>query len=94
LNGRIYIELINGPMLFDHKSTPAEYSAGLKLTIERGWLGPHRSRTFVRFTQAGRICMPEECGRAAIIPAGQMFEAVASYWNLSQEEAFFSVANL
>jgi hypothetical protein len=52
-DGRIYIELINGPMLFEHKATPAEYSAGLKLAIEHGWLELHRSGTFVRFTQAG-----------------------------------------
>jgi hypothetical protein len=37
-DGRIYIELINDPMLFEHKATPAEYGAGLKLAIERGWL--------------------------------------------------------
>jgi hypothetical protein len=37
-DGRIYIELINGPMLFEHKATPAEYGAGLKLAINRGWL--------------------------------------------------------
>jgi hypothetical protein len=36
--GRIHIELLNGPMLFEHKATPAEYTAGLKLAIERGWL--------------------------------------------------------
>jgi hypothetical protein len=48
-----FIELINGPMLFEHKATPAEYSAGLKLAIERDWLELHRSGTFVRFTQAG-----------------------------------------
>ncbi len=53
MDGRIYIELVNGPMLFEHKATPAEYSAGLKLAIERGWLELHRSGTFVRFTQAG-----------------------------------------
>jgi len=29
-DGRIYIELLNGPMLFELKATPAEYSAGLK----------------------------------------------------------------
>jgi hypothetical protein len=52
-DGRIHIELINAPMLFEHKATPAEYSAGLKLAIERGWLELHRSGTFVRFTQAG-----------------------------------------
>jgi hypothetical protein len=27
-DGRIYIELLNGPMLFEHKATPAEYSVG------------------------------------------------------------------
>jgi hypothetical protein len=51
-DGRIYIELING-MLFEHKGTPAEYSAGLKLAIERGWPELDRSGTFVKFTQAG-----------------------------------------
>jgi hypothetical protein len=34
--GRIYIEVINGPFLLQHKGTPAEYSAGLELCIERG----------------------------------------------------------
>jgi hypothetical protein len=28
-NGRIYIELINGPFLFREGATPAEYKAGL-----------------------------------------------------------------
>ena len=37
-DGRIYIELINAPFLFREGATPAEYSAGLKLAIERGWL--------------------------------------------------------
>jgi hypothetical protein len=27
-DGRIYIELINSPMLLEHKATPAEYGAG------------------------------------------------------------------
>jgi hypothetical protein len=36
-DGRIYIELINGPFLFELKGTPAEYSAGLDRSIERGW---------------------------------------------------------
>jgi hypothetical protein len=52
-DGRIYIELINGPMLFEHKATPAEYGAGLKLAIDRGWLELDRSGTFVKFTQQG-----------------------------------------
>jgi hypothetical protein len=48
-----YIELINGPMLFEHKASPAEYWAGLNFAIERGWLEYDRSGTFVRFIQAG-----------------------------------------
>jgi hypothetical protein len=52
-DGPIHIELLNGPMLFEHKATPAEYSAGLKLAIERGWITFDRSGTYVRFTQAG-----------------------------------------
>jgi hypothetical protein len=47
-----YIELLNGPMLFEHKATPAEYTGGLK-AIERGWLAVHESGTYVKFTQAG-----------------------------------------
>ena len=35
-DGRIFIELLNGPFLFEHKGSPSEYSAGPKLAIERG----------------------------------------------------------
>jgi len=52
-DGRIYIELINGPFLFREKGTPDEYKAGLDLMIERGWLQMHESGTYVKFTQAG-----------------------------------------
>jgi hypothetical protein len=52
-DGRIYIELINGPFLFKDKGSPAEYGAGMKLALERGWLVMHESGTFVRFTPAG-----------------------------------------
>jgi hypothetical protein len=52
-DGRIHIEKINGPMLFQLKATPAEYKAGLDRAIEKGWLDQHESGTFVRFTQAG-----------------------------------------
>jgi hypothetical protein len=51
--GRIYIEKINGPFPFGDKATPAEYSAGLKLAIKRGWLTLHESGTYAKFTQAG-----------------------------------------
>ena len=52
-DGRIHIEKINGPFLFKDKGSPAEYGAGMKLAIERGWLEMHESGTFVRFTPAG-----------------------------------------
>ena len=52
-DGRIHIEKINGPFLYRGRGTPAEYKAGLDLTIERGWLVLHESGTFVRFTQSG-----------------------------------------
>jgi hypothetical protein len=52
-DGRIYIELINGPFLCEFKGNPQECGAGLNLAIERGWLAMHESGTYVRFTQAG-----------------------------------------
>jgi hypothetical protein len=52
-DGRIHIEKINGPMLYQEKATPTEYKAGLARAIEEGWLVLHESGTFVRFTQAG-----------------------------------------
>jgi hypothetical protein len=47
-DGRIFIELINGPFLFEHKCSPAEHGPGLKLAIERGWLWMHESGTYVK----------------------------------------------
>ena len=49
---RIHIEKINGPFL-KAGGSPAEYGAGLKLAIERGWLWLHESGTYVKFTPAG-----------------------------------------
>jgi hypothetical protein len=54
MDGRILIERLNGAMLYQRKATPAEYTAGLDLAIERGWLDLHESGTFVRFTQSGK----------------------------------------
>jgi hypothetical protein len=51
--GRIHIEKINGPFLYEFKGSPAEYGAGLDLAIARGWLWKHESGTYVKFTQAG-----------------------------------------
>ena len=52
-DGRIHIEKINGPFLFRDGGSPAEYSAGMKLAIERGWLWLHESGTYLKFTPAG-----------------------------------------
>jgi hypothetical protein len=57
-DGRIFIELINGPFLYDNKGSPAEYGAGLKLAIEHGWLWKHESGTYVKLTQAGADIEP------------------------------------
>ena len=53
VQGRIHIEKINEAFLFRDRGSPAEYGAGLKLAIERGWLKMHESGTFVTFTPAG-----------------------------------------
>jgi hypothetical protein len=52
-DGRIHIEKINGPFLYEHGGLPGQYGAGMKLAIERGLLWMHESGTFVKFTQAG-----------------------------------------
>jgi hypothetical protein len=44
---------INEPFLVRDRGSPAEYGAGLKLAIERGWLAMHDSGTFDTFAPAG-----------------------------------------
>ncbi|WP_312016009.1 hypothetical protein [Bradyrhizobium sp. JYMT SZCCT0428] len=58
-DGRIHIEKINGPMLFQHGASPTEYKAGLDLAIARGWPLLHESGTYVKFTPAGdgSVCL-------------------------------------
>jgi hypothetical protein len=51
-NGRIHIEKINGPFLYQLKGTPAECKAGLDCAIANGWLWLRESGTYVRFTDA------------------------------------------
>jgi hypothetical protein len=52
-DGRIHIEKINWPFLSELKGSPAEYGAGLKLAIERGWLWLHESGRYVKLTESG-----------------------------------------
>jgi hypothetical protein len=52
-DGRIHVEKINSPFLFEHGGLPAEYSAGMTLAITRGLLWMHESGTYVKLTQTG-----------------------------------------
>ena len=52
-DGRIHVEKVNVPFLYEIKGTPDQYRAGIALAIERGWIVMHESGTFFRFTQAG-----------------------------------------
>ena len=52
-DGRIHIEKVNAPFLYEERGSPAEYKAGLDLAVARGWLALHESGTYVRFTEAG-----------------------------------------
>src|SRR5262249_8311939 len=54
-DGRIHIEKINGPFLYQLKGTPAEYKAGLDRSISNGWLWQHESGTYVKFTEGGAM---------------------------------------
>jgi hypothetical protein len=45
--------LVNGPFLYEHKGSPAEYKAGLDLAVAKGWLALHESGTYLKFTQEG-----------------------------------------
>jgi hypothetical protein len=49
-DGRIYIEKLNYPFI---GKSPAEYSAGLLLCLDRGWLMRHESGTYVKILLAG-----------------------------------------
>jgi hypothetical protein len=40
-------------LLFKERGTPTEYRAGIRLTIERGWLWMHENGTYVKVTQTG-----------------------------------------
>ena len=51
-DGRIYIELINGPFLKEG-GTPDQYRAALASVVASGWLLRHESGTYVKFTPAG-----------------------------------------
>ena len=52
-DGRIYIERINAPFMFELKGSGTEFGAGLKYAVERGWLWKHESGTYVKLMSPG-----------------------------------------
>ena len=57
VNGRIHIEKINAPFLSKNgcKATGAEFGAGIRYAVEKGWLELHESGTFVTLLRTIRI---------------------------------------
>ncbi|MET3972449.1 hypothetical protein ACVWXN_000167 [Bradyrhizobium sp. i1.4.4] len=51
-DGRIYIERINAPFMFELKGSGSEFGAGLKHAVAHGWLELHESGTYVRLKKA------------------------------------------
>ncbi|SDK42309.1 hypothetical protein [Bradyrhizobium ottawaense] len=47
VHGRTHVEKFNGPFLFVDMATPAEYSAGMNILVERGFCQWHESGTFI-----------------------------------------------
>jgi hypothetical protein len=46
-------------MIFEEKTSPAEYKAELNLAIARGLVKMHESGTYVKFTHAAPNCSRE-----------------------------------
>lgn len=55
VNGRIHIEKINAPFLSKDgcKATGAEFGAGIRYAVAKGWLDLHESGTYVKLLPAG-----------------------------------------
>ena len=52
-DGRVHIEKINAPFLYNLKASGPEFGAGIKHAVDQGWLELHESGTFVLSTKAG-----------------------------------------
>jgi hypothetical protein len=79
-DGRIYIEKINGPFLFELKGTPAEYKAGLDCAIENGWLASLEQQIFRRAGKSHSIWSAE-------LPRSMATEDQADWAALSRRQA-------
>jgi hypothetical protein len=54
-DGRIHIEKINYPFLYTLKASGAEFGAGIRCAVEKGWLELHESGTYVRLTPSENL---------------------------------------
>lgn len=52
-DGRVHIEKINYPFLYTLKGSGAEFGAGIRCAVEKGWLELHESGTYVRLLRPG-----------------------------------------
>ncbi|WFU76955.1 hypothetical protein QA642_14865 [Bradyrhizobium sp. CB2312] len=52
-DGRIRIEKLNAPFLYQLKASGPEFGAGIKYAVEKGWLELHESGTYVRLLTPG-----------------------------------------
>ncbi|OSJ18204.1 hypothetical protein BST63_06080 [Bradyrhizobium canariense] len=57
-DGRIHIEKINYPFLYTLKASGAEFGAGIRCAVEKGWLELHESGTYVRLLKPGEDLLP------------------------------------
>ena len=55
-DGRIYIERVNAPFLVAGGAGD-DFRAGIQRAIAKGWLWRHESGTYVKFTDAGAVCL-------------------------------------
>ena len=47
-DSRVHIEKITYPFLYTLKGSGAEFGAGIRCAVEKGWLELHESGTYVR----------------------------------------------
>src|SRR3954470_19874363 len=53
-DGRIHIEKINYPFLYTLKASGAEFGAGIRCAVEKGWLAPHSALAEIDVQQSTR----------------------------------------
>jgi hypothetical protein len=53
-DGRIHIEKINYPFLYTLRGSGAEFGAGIRCAVEKGWLELHESGTYVQLLTSGQ----------------------------------------